>query len=155
RLGNRALVLEKTSAPVEPVPARERVERVEELLVGDEPRSACPAVARVVEAIEETHSHGVQQPFGRVARHGVRARHPGRPFAGLCARGVTPAHENAPPEGATPRETVDPADRVRPLARAPEPLEHRLEPAHALGLEDDPWTLHATKPDRGLDDQPG
>src|SRR5262249_55594697 len=88
---NRALILQESSSAVEPIPVVNRIERIEELITGDQARLAPRALARMIELVEETHERWIEEPFRGIQGDAQHATGSGRPVAAFVARCVAPA----------------------------------------------------------------
>jgi hypothetical protein len=156
RARQHALVLQEAAAAVEAVPLPDRIERIEEAVVGDDPAAQRGPVAPRVEAVEAAHEERIQQPLRRVERHAERQRGAGPARAGLDLGGVAAPHQDPAADVGPAGEAVDPAHRVGPVRRAqPQALHHRAEARHALGLQHDPRALDPLEPQGDLHDEAG
>src|SRR5262245_49132544 len=65
---NDALVLNKSPAPINPVPSQERVERIEIRVEID--KASAFTLVPIVEFIEDAYRHSIEEKARKVERHG-------------------------------------------------------------------------------------
>ncbi len=146
---NKALVLQKPSLAVNPIPVANAVERIEKLVVGDDALHGLSRPTPVVQGVESAHREGVQQKGGGVARNGDASLFFDAPS---CSLGVLGEEEHAATQLSASRKTIDPRDRIGRLGISLQQVCKLTKVARTLARLKHRDARHALHAERELED---